>query len=59
MNQKRRTFDANFKFQVVHMIKNQDLSISQFCLDMSLDETAVRRWLKTGQGRTNRTACRW
>jgi transposase len=28
------------------MIKDQGLSISQFCLDMSLDETDVRRWLK-------------
>jgi transposase len=54
MNQKRRTFDGNFKFQVVHMIKEQGLSISQDCLDMSLGATAVRRWLKTGRGRTNR-----
>jgi hypothetical protein len=32
------------------MIKDQGLSISQYCLDMSLGETDVRRWLKTGQG---------
>jgi len=41
------------------MIKDQGLSISQYCLDMSLGETDVRRWLKTGQGRTNRTTCHW
>jgi transposase len=46
MNQKRRTFDANFKLQVVQMIKAQGLSISQVCQDMNLGETAVRRWLK-------------
>ncbi|WP_235202289.1 IS3 family transposase [Methylobacter tundripaludum] len=46
MNQKRRAFDANFKLQVVQMIKDQGLSISQVCQDMNLGETAVRRWLK-------------
>lgn len=46
MNQKRRTFDANFKLQVVQMIKDQGLSVSQVCQDMNLGETAVRRWLK-------------
>jgi transposase len=28
------------------MIKDQGLSISQVCQDLSLGETAVRRWLK-------------
>jgi len=46
MSQKRRQFDANFKLQVVQMIKDQGLSISQVCQDMNLGETAVRRWLK-------------
>lgn len=46
MNQKRRAFDANFKLQVVQMIKDQGLSVSQVCRDMNLGETAVRRWLK-------------
>ena len=41
----RRTFDTDFKLQVVQMIKVQGLSISQVCRDMKLGETAVRRWL--------------
>ena len=41
----RRTFDANFKLQVVQMVKVQGLSISQVCKDMDLGESAVRRWL--------------
>lgn len=45
MNRKRRTFDAAFKLQVVQMIRQQGLSVSQVCRDMSLGETAVRRWL--------------
>ena len=42
---KRRTFDASFKLQVVQMVAEQGLSVSQVCNDMSLGETAVRRWL--------------
>jgi transposase len=42
MNQKCRTFDANFKLQAVQMIKDQGLSISH----MNPGETAVCRWLK-------------
>ncbi len=45
MSSKRRTFDASFKLQVVQMIKEQGLSVAQVCRDMSLGETAVRRWL--------------
>lgn len=42
---KRRVFDASFKLQVVEMIRAQGLSIGQVCRDMTLGETAVRRWL--------------
>ena len=45
MTQKRREFDASFKLQVVKMIKDQGLSVSQVCEDMKIGETAVRRWL--------------
>ena len=41
----RRSFDTNFKLQVVQMVKTQGLSISQVCRDMKLGESAVRRWL--------------
>ncbi|MHB1230874.1 MAG: transposase [Halothiobacillus sp.] len=43
MNQKRRTFDANVKLQVVQMIRDQGLSIRQVFRDMNLEGTAVRR----------------
>ena len=46
MKRKRRTFDASFKLQVVEMVRNQGLSISQVCRDMDLGESAVRRWVE-------------
>ena len=46
MSQKRKTFDPSFKLQVVQLIKEQGLSVAQVCRDMSLGETAVRRWLR-------------
>lgn len=45
MRKQRRTFDASFKLQVVKMIVDQGLTVFQVCQDMSLGETAVRRWL--------------
>ena len=45
MSQTRRTFDASFKLQVVRLIKDQGITVSQLCRDMSLGETAVRRWV--------------
>ena len=38
-------FDTDFKLQVVQMVKAQGLSISQVCRDMTLGESAVRRWV--------------
>jgi transposase len=46
MKKKRRAFDSGFKLQVVRLIKDQGVSVSQVCEDMNLGETAVRRWLK-------------
>ncbi|MBT8764801.1 transposase [Pseudomonas sp. DB1] len=46
MSRKRRAFDASFKLQVVQMIKEQGLSVTQVCPDLDLGETAVRRWLQ-------------
>jgi transposase len=46
MTTNRRKFDSSYKLQVVQMIKEQGLSVSQVCKDMKLGETAVRRWLK-------------
>jgi transposase len=41
----RRAFDAAFKLQVVKMIREQGLGVSQVCQDLSLVDSAVRRWL--------------
>lgn len=42
----RRAFDAAFKLQVVRMIREQGLSVGQVCREMSLVESAVRRWVE-------------
>lgn len=42
----RRAFDAAFKLQVVHMIREQGLGVGQVCRDMDLVESAVRRWME-------------
>ena len=56
MTKERRKFEASYKLQIVKMVKEDGLAISQVCKDMNLHETVVRRWLKqvelekTGQG---------
>ena len=42
---KRRVFDTSFKLQVVQMIRGQGLGDVEVCRDMTLGQTAVRRWL--------------
>ena len=42
----KRVFDAAFKLEVVKLIKEQGFSISQVCKEMSVGESAVRRWVK-------------
>ena len=44
-NKVRRQFNAEFKLQVVQMVREQGLSVGDVCRDMKLGETAVRRWL--------------
>jgi transposase len=46
MTSKRREFDSHFKLQVVSMIKDQGLSVSQVSKDLTIGESAIRRWLK-------------
>jgi transposase len=38
--------DPAFKLQVVKMIREQGLSVSQVCKDLDLTDSAVRAWLK-------------
>ncbi|BBL59456.1 hypothetical protein MKFW12EY_30690 [Methylomonas koyamae] len=38
-----------FKLQVVKMLQEQGLTVSQVCQELKLGETAVRRWVKQVQ----------
>jgi transposase len=42
----RREFDASFKLEVVRMVKDQGLSVTDVCRSMDLGETVIRRWIK-------------
>jgi len=46
MTQKRRNFDSSFKLQVVQMITDQGLSISQVCEDLNLGQGVTPNFLK-------------
>ncbi|WP_071336775.1 transposase [Paraburkholderia sprentiae] len=45
MTSRRRQFDTSFKLEVVRMIPDQGLSVSEVCRSTGLVETAVRRWV--------------
>lgn len=49
----RREFDAGFKLEVVRMVKDQGLSVTDVCRSMDLGETVVRRWAKQYQTELN------
>jgi len=49
----RREFDTGFKLEVVRMVKDQGLSVSNVCRSMDLGETVVRRWVKQYQAELN------
>jgi transposase len=53
MKQARRSFDAAFKLQVVKMVQDQGLTVTQVCQELKLGETAVRRWLKQVEAEQN------
>lgn len=42
----RREFDTGFKWEVVRMVKDQGLPVSDVRRSMDLGETVVRRWVK-------------
>ena len=46
MTKKRKTFDDSYKLEIVKMIKDQGLTVSQVCRDQNIGETAVRRWVQ-------------
>jgi len=46
---KRRSFTKEYKAEVVKLIRKSSKSIAAVARDLDLGETAVRRWVETGQ----------
>ena len=45
----RRTFNAEYKQQVLELVRAGDKSVTQICRDLDLTESSVRKWIKTDQ----------
>lgn len=45
----RRTFNDEYKQQVLELIRAGDKSVSQICRDLDLTESSVRKWIKSDQ----------
>lgn len=45
MINQRRLFDASYKVEVVRMIIDQGLSVSQVSKNLTISESAIRRWV--------------
>lgn len=41
----RRSFDTDFKLQIIRMVREDSLSVRHVCREHSLVDSAVRRWL--------------
>lgn len=53
MTKKRRQFDISLKLEVVRMIKEQGLTMTQVSRSMDIGETAIRRWIKQYEAEQN------
>ena len=45
----RRTFNDEYKQQVLELVSAGDKSVSQICRDLDLTESSVRKWIKADQ----------
>jgi transposase len=45
MTRQRRSFDPGFKLEIVKIIKEQGLSVGHVSESMSIDTSAIRRWV--------------
>lgn len=45
MARERRKFDAEFKLQIVQMVRDQGRPVTEVCHTMGIGETALRRWM--------------
>ena len=60
MKQSRRTFDVGFKLQIVKMIKDQNMPLTELCRYLKLERKKVLQWItqvdmtKLGQRKTGK-----
>jgi transposase len=45
----RRSFDAEFKAEIVELCQREDRSVGQVARDFDLTETAVREWVRQAE----------
>ena len=45
----RRTYDDDFKQQVLELVRSGEKSVSEICNDLDLTDSAVRNWIKKDQ----------
>ena len=45
----RRTFNDDYKQQVLELVRVGEKSVSQICRDLDLTESSVRNWIKSDQ----------
>jgi transposase len=45
----RRTFNDDYKQQVLELVRSGEKSVSQICRDLDLTESLVRNWIKSDQ----------
>jgi len=49
IRRERRTFNDEYKQQVLELVGAGDKSVSQICRDLDLTESSVRKWIKSDQ----------
>ncbi len=45
MTRKRRAFSAEYKAEVVNLIRESEKGVGQICRELDLTETSVRKWV--------------
>ena len=49
IRRERRSFNDEYKQQVLELVRAGDKSVSQICRDLDLTESSVRKWIKSDQ----------
>jgi len=49
IRRERRTFNDEYKQQVLELVRTGDKSVSQICRDLDLTESSVRKWIQADQ----------